>query len=140
MMIVEPNERKNMRDKHTFQFSAGQIAEAAKDEAAYHSDRVSYWKGVLERCIDRVKDTAEIQFEEVDVTGGKRLQVSVKYGDQLAYQKMSLAYGKIDSHRAAAERFETDARVYGSQSADRVYDLDTADVHYYRLGGNPRDE
>lgn len=129
-----------MRDKHSFQFTAGQITEAAKAEQAYHQDRMNYWREIFENATARIKKTASIEFQEYPVTGGKRFQAVVKYGDPAAYEKMNTAGGKIDSHRAAAERFATETHVYGSQEPFRVYELDTADVHYFRLGGNPRED
>lgn len=129
-----------MRDKHTFQFTAGKIASAAKSEADYHASRIVYWNSVFRDAKAIVRETASIKFNEVEVTGGTRLQIGVDYGDTLAYQRMELAYSKIASHGQSCERMQTDARVYGSQDENRTYDLDTADVHYYRLGGNPREE
>ncbi len=129
-----------MRDKHSFRFTAGQITAAAKAEAEYHHGRAEHWRQVFDQATARIKDTASIEFQEYPVTGGKRFQAVVKYGDPGAYEKMNTAGGKIDSHRQAADRFATEARVYGSQHADREYELDTADVHYFRLGGNPREE
>ena len=129
-----------MRDKHTFNFYAEEIEKAATAEAKYHRERAEHWKQQQAEATARVKATATIKIEEVGVTNGSRLHVGVEYGDKAAYQLLDLAYQKVQAHIAAAERFETDARVYGSQDATSVYELDTADVHYFRLGGQPRED
>jgi 2-iminoacetate synthase ThiH len=128
-----------MREKHLFELPADKIAAGAKAEAEYHRKREAYWKEEYAASLEIVKNTASLEVKEVSVTGGVRAQVSVKYGDPAAYSRMDEAFGKIARHREAAERFETDAKTYGTQGG-RMYELDTADVHYYRLGGGPREE
>lgn len=125
-----------MRDKHTFQFQADQIAKAAKIEAEYHRQRNLFWGAELEKAVAVVKKTARIEVKEFAITGGVRFDVAVEYGDPSAYRRMQEASEKAYRHRQACERFETDARIYGTQ--DRVYELSTEDVHYYRLGGGER--
>lgn len=127
------------RDEHTFQFTAERIAAAAAEEGAYHRTRLACWQDELRTATDRVQETASIKIEEQPITGGFRPVVSVDYGDPAAHARMQDAYGKVQSHREAAERFETDATVYGTQQG-RVYELATDDVHYYRLGGGNRED
>lgn len=73
------------------------------------------------------------------MTGGKRADVVVDHGDPSAYKRMQEAFEKIGNHREAAERYETDARIYETQR-DRTYELSADDVHYFRLAGEPRPE
>jgi len=125
------------RERHLFQFHAVQIASAARAEAAYHDERRKWWETEQELAIAEVKATTSLEVKEFEITGGKRIDLSINYGDGAAYRRMKESGEKIATHREAAERFETDARVYGTQG-DRIYELETADVHYYRLGGGPR--
>lgn len=127
------------RADHTFQFKASQICAAANTEASYHEERLKYWESEYEKSVVRVKETAGIKFEEQEMTGGKRLSVALDFGDDNAYRRLHTSYNKIDWHRAMAEKLRTDAVVYGTQG-DRVYELSTDDVHYYRLGGGSREE
>lgn len=127
------------RSKHLFGFPADKIAEAAKAEAAYHETRLAYWKAELEKSMEQVKATAKIKIKEQNVTGGTRLELVIDYGDQSACYRMNESQQKIERHRQAAERFRSDAMVYGSQNT-RTYDLDAEDVHHFRLSGKPREE
>ena len=63
----------------------------------------------------------------------------VDYGDPAAYSRMGEAGRKIQEHRAAMERFVSDAALYGTQG-DRIYDLDAEDVAHFRLNGREREE
>lgn len=128
----------SIRDKHLFQFSAQKIAVAAKAEAVYHREREKYWLEEYEMSLGRVKATAGVEFKEYPVTGGMRVSMEVSYGDLPALNRMQEAYAKLGRHREQAERFETDARVYETQG-EQSYDLSTDDVHYFRLGGQPRE-
>jgi 3-keto-L-gulonate-6-phosphate decarboxylase len=128
-----------MREKHLFQFNAKAIADAAALEAKYHRDRERYWKQEQADSLKIVQKTAKIVVKEVAVSGGTRPEVTLDYGDASAQIRMNEAFYKAANHRQAAERFETDAKVYGTQG-ERVYELETADVHYYRLGGGAREE
>ena len=127
-----------MRQEHEFHFSAAVIAKAATEEAQYHREREAYWRSEYETSIQRVKETAGVKFIEREVTGGKRIDIVVDYGDPAAYSRMQESFNKIESHMGAAERYESDARVYGTQS--RSYTLSPEDVHYFHLGGEPRSE
>lgn len=127
-----------MRKDHTFKFPASVIAKAAKDEAAYHKERVRFWKAELSRSMKIVKKTANIKWKESIVTGGVHWDGYISYGDQAAYNRANEATNKISSHLQMQSRFETDARVYGTQE-DHEYELSTDDVHYFRLGGEPRE-
>ncbi len=127
------------RSEHLFLFSATDIAKAAKDEAEYHEARVTFWEGEYDKAVDTVEQTAGVKVEKRPVTGGYEVDVVVDYGDPAAYQHMRRSFQKINSHREDAEAFRTDERVYGSQDS-RMYELDAADVHHFRLGGEPREE
>lgn len=127
------------KDQHEFQFPADRIALAAWDEADYHEGRVAYWKAEYETSFARVKETARIVVKEVNITGGKRADVTVDYGDAAAFRRLNESITKIESHRKAADRFRTEATVYGTQG-ERAYELSTEDVHYFRLGGGEREE
>ena len=127
------------RSKHLFEFRAEKIAAAAKAEAEYHLQRVSFWRKEYEAAVARLKESAKVEFREYDVTGGKRVDLAVDYGDMLAYQRMQEAWSKIESHRHSAEQYRMEATAYESQSG-RVYTLDTMDVLHYRLNGGPREE
>ena len=133
------------RDEHQFQFKATEIAAAAKAEADYHEGRIEYWENEFETSFKRVEETIGAKITKQHVTGGERFDVQVDYGDPIAYRRMCEAQVKIEKHREAAERFRTDEKVYGTQGptgmrSDRMYELSTVDVHYYRLGGGSREE
>lgn len=127
------------RTEHTFEFPATRISEAAHDEAEYHEQRLKYWQGEYEDAILIVENTISAKVVRRDITGGNTVDVAVDYGDQAAWQQAQRAFRKIATHREAAEQFRTDERVYGTQMG-RIYELDIADVHHFRLGGNPREE
>jgi hypothetical protein len=127
------------RTDHLFQFDAQKIAAAAEDETAYHEDRMNHWQERAATALERVKATVSAKVTEQEVTNGTQAAVVVEYGYPEAWREYQLAYRKIDSHRAAMERYATDARLYATQG-DRTYNLDSEDVHHFRLGGQPRDE
>lgn len=127
------------RKEHTFLFSATDIKKAAMDEANYHEERVAYWEDEYDKAVAIVEATAKARVEKLAVTGGYTATVVIDYGDPAAYERMRQSFSKINSHREAAEQFRTDERVYGSQDG-RQYELDTEDVHHFRLGGEPREE
>jgi hypothetical protein len=127
------------RQEHTFQFTAEAIAKAAGEEADYHEARVAYWQGELEAAYATVERTMGARIEKQHVTNGWRPEVTIDYGDPAAYRRMGEAAAKVQTHQQEAERFRTDQRLYATQG-ERVYELATADVHHYRLGGGPRDE
>lgn len=127
------------RSDHEFQFAAQDVAKAAKAEAEYHEGRIAYWDAEFEQSFKRVKETASLEVKEMNVTGGKRFDVAVDYGDMTAYRRMNEAANKVQTHRDAAEKYRSDEKVYGSQDG-RMYELSADDVHYFRLGGGEREE
>lgn len=127
------------RAEHTFQFEAGAIETAASQEAAYHEDRASYWRKEQERAAEAAIAGAQIELHKFPVTGGDRIDLAIKYGDAAEYGRMQEAFTKAERHRQAAERYRTDQRIYGSQNG-RTYELDSDDVHHFRLGGEPRED
>jgi hypothetical protein len=126
------------RAEHEFQFAAEEIATAAAAEASYHEGRETYWAEEFDKSFKRVKETAGVEVKEVNVTGGKRFDVAVDYGDMTAYRRMNEASQKMQTHREAAEKYRSDAKVYGSQNG-RMYELTADDVHYFRLGDGERE-
>jgi hypothetical protein len=127
------------RSEHSFHFQADKIAEAAEKEAAHHREREKYWKDEYEKSVARVEETVSAKVARQKVTGGERATVVVDYGDPEAFARMGQAFDKAQRHRADAERYESDAAVYGSQGGT-IYELSVEDVHYFRLGGRPEDE
>ena len=127
------------RTEHSFQFKASEIAAAAGEEAKYHEDRVRYWRDEFEKSYKVVESTIGAKIMKRSVTQGELFDVQVDYGDPVAYRRMSESQAKIQKHLDQAERLRTDEKVYSTQG-DRSYELDTSDVHYYRLGGGPRED
>lgn len=121
------------RIDHTFEFKAGDIAAAARERVNHHRERLLYWEAELDRSIATVKETASIVVREFDVTGGKRVDLAIDFGDGAARRRMEEAQRKIEQHRADAERFEAEALLYGSQDRARRYELDADDVRALRL-------
>jgi hypothetical protein len=120
------------RDQHEFQFTATEIADAAGRQAAHHLGRHDYWQTEYDTSLARVRETARIEIRELPVTNGTRTDVSVDYGDLIAYRRMMEAQDKRQIHARLAEEFKSAERVYGTQGV-RVYDLTTADVFYFGL-------
>lgn len=127
------------RAEHRFQFEACEIAEAAAEEAVYHDTRAKYWQEEQDKAVELLRATAKVEFIERHVTGGKEIDVAVDYGDGDLYAQMRRAYSKARTHREAAERFRSDAEVYGTQG-ERIYELDLDDVHHFRLHNGEREE
>lgn len=127
------------REEHTFQFTGARIALAAKEKRRYHEERRAYWNTEFDVSLATVKATCGVKISEVAVTGGKRVDVHVDYGDIGAYKRMNEACDKIQQHRIAAERYASDARLYETQG-NRAYELSPTDVHYFGLNGAPGDE
>lgn len=125
------------RGKHLFHFSARDVSRSAGIEADYHESRVAHWTERRDRALEVVKATISAKVVEHEVTNGTRASVEVDYGDRGAWDEYTLAFGKVDAHRQAAERYRTDEQVYGSQG-ERSYELDAEDVHHFRLGQGGR--
>lgn len=126
------------RSEHRFEFSAREIAAAATTEAGYHRTRIAHWTERQSAAVERVRETITAKLTKHEVTGGERWAATIDYGDPGAWEELNLAASKIETHRHALDRYETDARVYGTQG-DRPYELDTDDVHHFRLGGQARE-
>jgi hypothetical protein len=126
------------RSNHKFQFSAAKIAEAANAEAEYHLQRLQHWQEREHAAYERVSATMRAKIVKHEVTGGNRYSLVVDVGDQEALHELHLAEQKIENHRQRRERFQTDAQIYGTQ--ERAYELDTDDVHHFRLGGEQRED
>lgn len=126
------------RAKHLFEFKATDIAKAAREESRYHTERLLFWQKELAEATEIVEKTAKVTVKRQEHTGGWSPVVAVDYGDPAAYQRMQQAAQKIQSHRAAADRFESDGTLYGTQG-DRYYELDAEDVAHFRLNGRERE-
>lgn len=127
------------RDEHLFEFPAAEIAEAAKAEAEYHEERAAYWRKEMENATEVVQQTAGVKIKKLIITGGWRPEVVVDYGDPSAYSRMQEAWNKVAKHETLAEQYRTAENVYNTQNG-RLYELDTRDVHYFRLNKAPRPE
>ena len=127
------------RDKHEFQFKASDISDAAGAEAKYHEDRIKFWQDEMDASYKTVEKTAKVTIRRVSHSCGWSPQVDVDYGDAAAYRRMQQAADKIQSHQKAADAFRSDEKLYGTQG-ERIYELGTSDVHYFRLGGGAREE
>lgn len=126
------------RTDHLFQFKADAIAAAAGNEAQYHEQRVVHWQDRADEALEIVKASVRAKVTETEHTGGKSAAVVVEYGDPEAWREYQTAYSKVQSHTAAADRYRTDERLYGTQG-DHAYKLDSDDVHHFRLGGQERE-
>ena len=130
----------SLRNEHSFQFSATDIAKAAKEEAQYHEGRIEHWENRYAISSEIVKRTIGAKVIETLSTGNaKSLTAVIDYGDKEAWNECNLAFSKIQTHRIAAERYRTDEKLYGTQ-AERFYYLDSDDVHHFRLGGQEREQ
>jgi hypothetical protein len=127
------------RSKHLFHFSAAEISAAAGKEAEYHESRRDHWQKEMDAALARMKATASIKVEQVQVAGGWRPEITIEYGDPSAYTRLREAGAKANSHRERAERLRTEERLYKTQGG-RVYELDADDVHFYRLNQAPRED
>lgn len=123
------------RNEHTFQFTGQAIADAAKQEHDYHAKRVEWWKNEQEEAVKRARE-AGVEVREVDVTGGKRVDVVL---DPTVSIRLQECVNKITAHQRAADRFQIEDAAYRTQAV-RTFDLHPDDVVYFRLAGGPRDE
>jgi hypothetical protein len=122
------------RSEHLFQFTGERIGQAADLECSYHCERMAWWKKEQDVAITKAR-SAGVEVREYDGTGGKSVQVVL---DPTLSSRLSECASKINSHRAAADRFQIEAACYSTQ-ADRMYELHPDDVVYFRLAGGPRD-
>jgi hypothetical protein len=130
------------QDKHLFQFSGAQIAEACRAEEVYSRERIIYWKAQQDELIAKAKDLKSVVkvTEQTMSGGGKHVTVSADIlgiGDLNSH--LYLAAQKIEGHRQRADTFKLKGAAYAT-NADRAYELDPADVAYFRLNGGDRDE
>ena len=122
------------RDKHLFQFSGAKISIAAASEAKYRRSRVEFWKAEQEIAIDKLKKCS-VEVSEYPITGGVEARATIN--PELS-RRASECASKIRDHQQAAERYEIEAVAYGTQG-DRIYELQSDDVVYFRLGGGTRE-
>lgn len=127
------------QNEHLFQFTGEEIAKAAGAERVYHLGRLEYWTAEQEKLIAEAKNlTAIVRVEEQAITGGKRIQVVADIaGVQIINWKLQEAGAKITFHREKADEYHLKSRAYSTQMG-RPYELDPADVAYFRLAGGER--
>jgi hypothetical protein len=127
--------------EHLFQFSGQDISMAAHSEANYHENRLAYWREEQQRMIDSAKNlTAVVEVSEYAITGGRRVQIVANItGVQKINDRLVECGNKIEIHRNSMDEYRLKARAYGTQVA-RTYELDPADVVYFRLASLPREE
>ena len=121
------------RKEHLFQFTGGEIANAALAEEKYHRERLEWWNGEYEKAVLEAKQST-VEVTEYDVTGGKRATVTVS---SKATERIGECATKRSNHRIAADEFAIESAAYGTQLS-RVYELDTEDVIHFRLAGGAR--
>jgi hypothetical protein len=127
------SEKQSLRDKHTFEFPASVIAQAAAEQARRCREQVAACTTEYHANAETVKKTGRVAVGEC--RGG--LDVTVVYDDDgAAYKRMYEAWSKARDLRVTAEQFEIDAQVYGTQDG-RVYEMTPADVQHYHLGDKP---
>lgn len=125
-----------VRNEWRFQFSASVISKAAKDEAAYHEERLDWWKIEQERATEQAK-AASVVVRKHEVTGGKRVEVVL---DPSVSKRLQECESKISAHRAAFDDFKRWADAMSAMQPRQNYDLDPDDVAYFRLAGGARPE
>jgi len=123
----------SLRSEHKFVFTAGQIAQAAQAKAEYHEARAYHWREEQDAATQVVRNTAYAEVKEQAITGGKRVDVVVNYGDPAAYKQMQTAFSKWQNHDQLASEFDSDAALYGSQPEGREYELSSDDAFHYGL-------
>ena len=121
---------------HIFQFTGRQIATAAPQLADHHTKRHLYWQNEYKEACAKFKDSVSITFGEFPVTGGTRLDARIEYGDRMIYHRMVESWEKMQKHSEAAQKYKLEANIYATQH-ERVYELDPADILYFKIG---RDE
>lgn len=129
------------QDKHLFQFTGAQIATACDAEQQYHMERLIYWKTEQSKLVEEARGlTAVVEVVEQQVTGGKRYQVVANLSDaQKINWKLQTCGEKIEIHRRQTEDFRLKGAAYATQAA-RSYELDPADVAFFRLNGGDRND
>jgi hypothetical protein len=123
---------------HEFEFTARMIATAASEKAKYHREREIFWKSEYDDAVNIVENTIGAKVVRQPVTNGYTVEVAIDYGDKSAYTHMRRSFDKLNEHIEKAETYESDAYVYGSMPAHRVYSLSRADVEYFGLGDKPK--
>jgi hypothetical protein len=123
------------RNEHTFQFTGEQIGNAAKAEYDYHRERLVWWRKEQEAAIEKAK-SAGVDVREYEHTGGKSVQMVF---DPALTARIDECSRKINSHRAAADRFQIEGSAYSTQPG-RTYELHPDDVVYFRLAGGARED
>jgi hypothetical protein len=124
-----------MKDKHTFQFSAHAIAEAAQRMADYHSQRLAYWEEEYQKSLHDAMNSAKVTYTVNPHTGGHHTEITALY-DLGAGRRMREAEDKVAAHFAAREKYKVDAALYETQHMT-MYELGVDDVHYFHLAGEP---
>ena len=129
------------QDKHLFQFTGKQIADACAAEVAYRQTRIDSWQTEQGHQVARANDLpAIVKVREWTHTGGKGYEV---YADITGVQdinaRLQMCGTKIYGHQQALEAYKLKGAAYATQP-DRAYELDPSDVAYFRLNGGARDD
>ena len=135
------------QDKHLFQFTGQQIADACTAEVEYRQRRIAYWEDVQKYQIARqstFKASIEIVLREWQHSSGKgvRFEPVIHYeGEDIAdaNRMLDMAGSKITEHKRMMDEYQLKGGAYGSQGT-RTYELDPADVAYFKLNGARRTE
>lgn len=131
------------QDKHLFQFTGRQIADACTAEVAYRKERIAYWQSQQDEVLDKVKhmDTsATIEVKEWEHSSGREIQIiAVLTEIQDMNAVLSRASTKLNEHRKAVIEFELKGAAYATQPS-RAYELDPSDVAYFKLNGATRSD
>jgi hypothetical protein len=127
------------QDKHLFQFTGQQVADACAAEVAYRKERIAFWEAEQEKQVERAKSdpavTATVKVREWQHTSGKGYEV---YADLVGVQdvnaRLRLCGEKLYAHNLAVEQYELKGAAYGTQPT-RSYEFDPSDVAYFKLNG-----
>jgi hypothetical protein len=132
-------------DKHTFTFSAYELAAHCKAEAEYHKERIDHWLSEQETNHVKAQKGAKViwgpQRGGTWCSSAERRQLcfQIEFADEEAASTARWAGDKVERHRELAAMFGRAATLYGRQS-DGSYNFTMDDVRRLRLGGEPRPE
>ena len=129
------------QDKHLFQFTGQQIADACAAEVAYRKERIIHWEGQQQAQVERAKGLKAIaEVHEWQHSSGREIQVRAVLVDiQDINEILSRASSKLNDHRKAVDEFTLKGAAYATQ-ATRAFELDPSDVAYFKLNGAKRVE
>jgi hypothetical protein len=132
------------QDKHLFQFTGAQIADACAAEVAYRKARIAFWEAEQDKQVERITSdpnvSAVVKVREWTHSNGKGFEV---YADLVGVQdinaRLQLCGRKLHDHYAALQDYELKGAAYSTQPG-RTYELDPSDVAYFKLNGAQRSD